>query len=170
MAPAFPLVRPSREPFRGRLFRRPEALPSGARAEVRTTLGSAAAPPDRERKSTRSEHSSVGFRRSYRTDAPAYPETPAFPDMLARLIDNSGGIQRSSVLNELISALGPAGPPQIPGLSGLQRGRPTVKPQDAERVAPETVREMAEQAEKQAPSIVERISYIYAQHPRIVKT
>ena len=42
-------------------------------------------------------------------------------------------------------------------------------PEQAGKISPETVTELAEHAQKQSPSIVEQASAFYAQHPTLVK-
>ncbi len=48
-------------------------------------------------------------------------------------------------------------------------GRTQVTPEEAERIPPDTVRRLASAAEKQDPSVVDKISQFYAQHPTVVK-
>jgi hypothetical protein len=44
-----------------------------------------------------------------------------------------------------------------------------VTPEQAQQVPPEAVHQLAEQAQKNDPSIVDRASGFYAQHPTLVK-
>ena len=67
-----------------------------------------------------------------------------------------------------------AGPTLSGGLLGRLIGAPagasaTVTPQQAQQVPPDAVRELAETARKNDPSIVERASEFYAQHPKLVQ-
>jgi hypothetical protein len=104
------------------------------------------------------------------------PETPPFPNMLGQLFGNSNGSQRASILNTLIAAAGPALLSSVlsrhGGLGGLlgggQQGR--VTPEQAERIPPEAVQELAAEAEKKDPSIIDRVSDFYAEQPQLVKT
>ena len=91
-------------------------------------------------------------------------QTPAFPQMLANMFGQSNPNQQAGVLNQLLSALGPAAASIIPGLSG-----PNVTPQQASQVTPEQVQQMAEQAQNKRPSVVDQVSSFYAQHPGVVK-
>ena len=91
-------------------------------------------------------------------------QTPAFPQMLANMFGQSNPNQQAGVLNQLLSALGPAAASIIPGLSG-----PSVTPQQASQVTPEQVQQMAEQAQNKRPSVVDQVSSFYAQHPGVVK-
>jgi hypothetical protein len=99
-------------------------------------------------------------------------QTPSFGEMVSQLFSQSNANQQAGILNHLISAAGPAG---LSGgllgeLSGLLGGKQaTVTPQQAQSVAPETVRTLAEHAQQRDPSIVERASEFYAQHPTLVK-
>jgi hypothetical protein len=96
--------------------------------------------------------------------------------MLAQLFANSNGQQRASILNQLIGAAGPgllgqlAGGGVLKGLSGLLGENQPVDPQQAEQVSPDTVQQLASQAEKQNPSIIDTVSQFYADHPGVVKT
>lgn len=100
------------------------------------------------------------------------PQTPSFGEMVAQLFGQSNANQQAGILNHLIPAAGAAG---LSGgllgeLSGLLGGKQaTVTPQQAQSVAPDTVRSLAEQAQQRDPSIVDRASEFYAQHPTLVK-
>ena len=74
-------------------------------------------------------------------------------------------------LNTLLSALGPSmlASGGLSSLAGLLRGGNNVTPEQAEQVPPETIQQLAEHAEKKDPSIVDRASAFYAQHPTLVK-
>jgi hypothetical protein len=115
-------------------------------------------------------------------------QTPPFPQMLGQLFGQSNGTQRASILNTLIGALGPTVLAQILArrggagggggggigdlLGGLLGGggQPQVTPEMAQRVPPEAVEELAQQAEQRDPSIVDMASNFYAEHPQLVKT
>jgi len=100
-------------------------------------------------------------------------QTPPFGQMVGQLFGNSPASQRASILTSLASAVGPAVLGQILARHGAAPGgaAPTqVTPEVAERVPPDAVRDIAEQAEKKDPSIIDRISHAYAEQPQIVKT
>jgi hypothetical protein len=111
-------------------------------------------------------------------------QTPDFGQMAAQLFSNSGGQQRAGILNTLIAAAGPTILSQIlsrrtdsngGGLSSLialisggqQNG---VTPEQAEQIPADAVQEIAAQAEKSDPSVIDRVSSFYAAHPALVKT
>lgn len=109
-----------------------------------------------------------GLAEAFRSD-----QTPPFGDMLKTLFTNSNGEQRAGILNQLLSAVGPnvLGSGVLGGLSGLLGGgQRTVTPEQANQVPPDAVKQLAEHAEKQNPSIVEQAGQFYAQHPTLVKT
>lgn len=112
-----------------------------------------------------------GLAAAFRSD-----QTPPFPQMIGQLFGQSSGYQRAGLLGTLISAAGPTIVSQIlarrgaSGLAGLLGGGAEVSPEVAQQVPPEAVEEIAEQAEKNDPSIVETASNFYAQHPQLVKT
>ncbi|HKP84917.1 MAG TPA: hypothetical protein VJZ26_02395 [Blastocatellia bacterium] len=113
-----------------------------------------------------------GLAAAFRSD-----QTPEFGQMVAGLFGQSSGPQRAGILNTLISTLGPTIAAQLfarKGLSGLAGilggGQTEVTPQQAEQVPPEAVADIAAQAEKHDPSIIDMVSNFYAEHPTLVKT
>lgn len=86
-------------------------------------------------------------------------QTPPFGQMLGQLFGQSDGTQRASILNTLISALGPTIVAQIlsragggGGLAGMLGGGQTeVTPEQAEAIPPQVVEEVAAEAEKRDP-------------------
>ncbi len=113
-----------------------------------------------------------GLAAAFRSD-----QTPPFGNMLGQLFGQSNGTQRASILNTLISTLGPTVISQIlanrgsSGLAGfLGGGQKEVTPEMAEQVSPEAVEEIATQAEQKDPSIIDMASNFYAEHPTLVKT
>jgi hypothetical protein len=113
-----------------------------------------------------------GLASAFRSD-----QTPAFGQMISQLFGQSNGNQRAGILNTLISTLGPTLVAQLlarrgaSGLAGLlSGGRSELTPEEAQQVPPEAVQEIATQAEKQDPSIIDTLSNFYAEHPTLVKT
>jgi hypothetical protein len=141
---------------------------------------------------------SDGLAAAFRDD-----QTPPFPNMLGQLFEKSNGQQRASILNTLISALGPTVLSQIlargggggigagggatgggalggGGLSDILGGilggggggaqqTPQITPEQAEQISPEAVEQVAAEAEKKDPSIIDRVSDIYASQPTLIK-
>lgn len=116
---------------------------------------------------------SDGLAAAFRSD-----QTPAFGQMVAQLFANAGGQQRAGIINTLISAIGPTLLAQVlsrggagGGLADLLRGgQREVTPEQAEQVAPEEVARVAEQAEQKDPSIIDRVSDFYSEHPTLIKS
>jgi len=99
-------------------------------------------------------------------------QTPAFGSLVGNLFSQSNGEQKAGVLNHLIGSLGPGALSQIAGggaLAGLLGGSGQITPQQAQNVPPQLVEQIASHAEKADPSIVDRASSFYAQHPGLVK-
>lgn len=103
-------------------------------------------------------------------------QTPPFGNMLGQLFGQSNGTQRASILNTLISTLGPTVISQIlanRGVSGLAGmlggGQREITPEMAEQVPAEAVQEIAERAEQKDPSIIDMASNFYAEHPTLVQ-
>ena len=98
-------------------------------------------------------------------------QTPPFSEMVANLFSQSNPNQRAGILNELLGSVGPGALASLPGLGGfssLFRGG-NVTPEQASQVSPGQVQQMAAHAEQQNPSVVDRVSSFYAQHPQVMK-
>ena len=101
-------------------------------------------------------------------------QTPPFAQMVSQLFSNSNGAQRASLLNALLSSGAASGIlsqlSQTAGISlpvGLG-GTASITPEAAARITPEMAQQAVAQAEQRDPSIVDRISEFYAQHPTLV--
>jgi len=116
-----------------------------------------------------------GLADAFRSD-----RTPDFASMAASLFRGSNPQQRAGLLGQLIQSVGPALLSTLGGgaLGRLLQGRGSssvspsateVDPADAEHISPEEVREIATAAEKQDPSVLDRVGAYYAQHPEVVK-
>jgi hypothetical protein len=100
-------------------------------------------------------------------------QTPAFGSLVGNLFSQSNGEQKVGILNHLIGTIGPGALSQIPGggaLANLLGGAREISPQQAQNVRPELVEQMSTHAEKADPSIVDRASSFYAEHPTLVKS
>ena len=100
--------------------------------------------------------------------------TPPFGQMVGSLFGQSNSQQQDAVLNQLIQAIGPGA---LSGVAGGVLGRVlggqatgTITPQQASQLSPSDVNAIAEHAQQQDPSIVDRVGSFYAQHPTLVKT
>ena len=107
-------------------------------------------------------HLAGGLAQAFRSD-----QTPPFAHMLTTLFSNSDGQQRAGILNRLLSAVGPGAGSGL--LGNLLGGESQVTPEQAQQVSPETVHQLAENAQQNNPSIIEEASNFYAQHPTLVK-
>jgi len=128
---------------------------------------------------------SEGLSAAFRSD-----QTPEFPLMASQLFGRASGSQRAGMLNALLAAVGPMvlqqilarrqrgpapAPGQAGGLGGLLGnilrgdGPPRVTPEVAEQVSTQEVEEIAREAEKKDPSVIDRISEVYAQQPELLK-
>lgn len=115
--------------------------------------------------SAQPSHLASGLAEAFRSN-----QTPPFPQMLANLFGQSNGQQRAGILNELLGSLGGGSATQLVGsLLGGQAASGQVTPQQAEQVSPEAVQQLAQHAQTNDPSIVERASSFYAQHPKVVQ-
>jgi hypothetical protein len=130
---------------------------------------------------------SDGLAAAFRSD-----QTPDFGQMTSSLFNNSGGQQRAGILNMLLRTAGPAILSQVLSRSGsgggsssgsggggglgslidMLRGggHPQVTPEQAEQISPEAVQQIAQHAEQKDPSIIDRVSDFYSEHPTLVKS
>lgn len=112
-----------------------------------------------------------GIAQAFRSD-----QTPSFGTMIGSLLGGSNSQQRAGLLNQLISAIGPA---LLSGIAGGALGRllqgargtaqPNLTPSDAEQLTPQQMQEIAVAAEKEDPSVLDKVGAYYAQHPELVK-
>ena len=115
-----------------------------------------------------------GITQAFRSD-----QTPPFQDMLGSLFGGSNSQQRAGLLNQLIRSVGPTLLSGIAGgalgrlLQGAQGARgsaaPEVTPSDADQLTPEQMKQIGAAAEKQDPTILDKVGAYYAQHPEVVK-
>ena len=105
------------------------------------------------------------------TEAFRSKETPPFGQMLSNLFAKSTPDQRAGILNQLLSAVGPAALSSgaLGSLAGMLRGSAQVTPEQAKQVSPDAVQQLAEHAEKQNPSIIDQAGQFYSQHPKLVQ-
>jgi hypothetical protein len=101
-------------------------------------------------------------------------QTPAFGNLVGNLFSQSNGDQKAGLLNQLLSSVDPSA---LTGLAGggalaslLGGGAKPITPDQAQNISPDLVQQLATHAEKTNPSIVDRASAFYAQHPTLVKT
>jgi hypothetical protein len=122
-----------------------------------------------------------GLSAAFRSD-----QTPPFPQMASQLFGRANSAQRVNILNMLLTTVGPLVVQQI--LARRQRGTPAsgqggvlgqilrggsgapqVTPEAADQLDPQDVEEIAKEAEKKDPSVIDKISHVYAQQPQLVK-
>jgi hypothetical protein len=102
--------------------------------------------------------------------------TPAFGQMLSSLFNQSSGEQKAGIVNQLLASAGPGVLSQLTAggggaaLASLLGSGQQVTPEQAEKISPEAMQQLATHAEKADPSIVDKASSFYAQHPTLVKT
>jgi hypothetical protein len=107
----------------------------------------------------------AGLSQAFRSD-----KTPPFPDMVAHLFSNSDPNQRAGLLNQLLGSGGQGLLSAVPGLSGLLGGGGAqVTPEQASKLEPSQVRDIANKAQQSNPGIMDEVSTFYSQHPNVVK-
>lgn len=98
-------------------------------------------------------------------------KTPAFGDMVASLFGGSNPSMRAGLLNQLIAAAGPAILGKLGSVLGNRsaNAESSVTEADVQRMSPEQVSDIAQQAEKANPGVLDQIGSFYAKNPEIVK-
>ncbi len=116
-----------------------------------------------------SDHLEGGLNHAFRSD-----QTPPFESMLASMFGVLNGDQKAGILNQLLSSI-PAGALSGGILGSLSRWLEpgtlsnTITPQQAERIPPEAVQELAKNVKQQDPSVIDRASSFYAEHPKLIQ-
>ncbi len=119
-----------------------------------------------------------GVTEAFRSD-----QTPPFPQMLGQMFGQSNSGQQAGMLNQLLGGLGPGVLASLAGgalgnLGNLFGGNnntnnnaqaPQISPEQASRMTPEQVQQIAEKAEQDNPGIMDRMGEFYAEHPQLVK-
>lgn len=110
-----------------------------------------------------------GLAAAFRSD-----RTPAFGNLIGNLFSHSSGEQKAGILNHLLASVEPGVLTQVAGnalptrlLSGAGQ---QVTPDQAQTVPGQIVQQLATQAEKSDPTIVDKASSFYAEHSTLVKT
>ena len=101
--------------------------------------------------------------------------TPPFEQMVGQLFGRSDPHQRAGLLNEILGSLGGMGAGGLAGgaLGGLLRNAThnnRVSPEDARHIPVNDVEAAAAEAARHNPSVIQRVSRFYAQHPQLVQT
>ena len=107
--------------------------------------------------------------------------TPAFGQTMGQLFNQSNPQQQAGLLNQILQSIGPGALGAAGGVLGSILGTtsaaaasagtlPTITPEQASRVSPQQVQDIATHAEQHDPSIVDQVGAFYAQHPTLVKS
>ncbi|MEO5596526.1 MAG: hypothetical protein ABIQ97_05215 [Lysobacteraceae bacterium] len=89
------------------------------------------------------------------------------------MFGNANLQQKSGIVNRLLAGLGPAAAgvlSQIGLSNGQHAATSTLSTDQAARISPEQVQQIATHAQNANPGIVESMSNFYAQHPVLVKS
>lgn len=138
------------------------AQPSQAPADASDHFSEVArnAPPDTLRQ---------GIAAAFQSD-----QTPPFGQMVGQLFGQANQQQQAGMLSQMLGALGPGA---MAALGGAGLGKilggsdgSQISTDQLARITPQHIQQLAEHAERQDPSIVDKMSGFYAQHPDLVKT
>ena len=93
------------------------------------------------------------------------PSTGTFGQNISSMFGASDPNQRAGILNTILASAGPG----ILANLGLGSGTTHVTPDQAQQINPNAVEQAANHAQSQDPSIIDRASQFYAQHPTLVQ-
>ncbi|MEO7497791.1 MAG: hypothetical protein ABIT83_14685 [Massilia sp.] len=101
-------------------------------------------------------------------------QTPPFSQLVGQLFDRGNADQRAGMLNQLLGGVGPGLLSSLAGgaLGSLFRGHEApaqITPEQAATMSPDQISQIAAEAERHNPSVVDRMGGFYAQHPNLVK-
>ena len=101
--------------------------------------------------------------------------TPPFAQMASQLFTNGNGPQQATMLTTLLAAAGPGILSKFAGSGSslgslLQGGNTNVTPEQAASVSPQDVQALADKVHQENPSIIDKVSQVYAEHPTLIKT
>jgi hypothetical protein len=114
---------------------------------------------------------SQGLAEAFRSD-----RTPSFGQMVGQLFGQANPQQRTGMVQQLLSSLGPnalaalTSSGALAGVLGRGAQAHSIPPEQVEKLSPEQVQQIATHAEQQNPSVIDKMSGFYAQHPTLVKT
>jgi hypothetical protein len=101
----------------------------------------------------------------------------SFAQMASQLFSGSGSTQQAGMLNSLLATAGPEVLQQFLGANAgsglanpLSGGQTQVTPEQAASVPLEEVQALAQHVHNSDPSVVDRVSEIYAEHPTLIKS
>jgi hypothetical protein len=118
-------------------------------------------------------------------------QTPPFGQMACQMFGNANSSQQAGMLNQLIAGMGPgvlasllnqggnaSGGGALGGLGGLlgqltgggAQTPAAITPAQASQITPDQVQVLANHAQQANPSIIDKMSGFYAEHPTLVKT
>ena len=110
-------------------------------------------------------------------------QTPAFGQMAGQLFGQANATQQAGMLNQMLGSMGPgvlasllgvAGTSGLGGILGNLTGgdaqQADLTPEQASKLTPAQVQDIAHHAEQNSPGIIDKMSSFYAEHPGLVKT
>jgi hypothetical protein len=99
--------------------------------------------------------------------------TPPFEQMVGQLYERSDPHVRAGLLNEILGSLGGNGATlgsRVLGSLMRHGAGQRVSPEDARAIPSNEVEQAMRDASRNNPSLVQRVSRFYAQHPQLVQT
>jgi hypothetical protein len=108
-------------------------------------------------------------------DALRSDQTPPLGQMVSEMFARGNPQQQAGMLNQILGSLNPAVVGSLGGVLGglagqARGGQVEVTPEEASRISPQQVQDLANHAENANPSVFDKLGGFYAQHPDLVKT
>jgi hypothetical protein len=102
------------------------------------------------------------------------PQGGSFGASVERLFESSDPNQKAGLLAQLLQAVGPSVLSSIAGGSFARfaqggGGTPAVSPADVSAVTPAQAGQLATEAQRSDPGVIDRVGSFYARHPMVVK-
>jgi len=98
-------------------------------------------------------------------------QTPPFAELVSQLFANASAEQKAGMLTALLNALPADQRAKFSSLiPGVGAAASPVSGAVASSVSPDVVAQVAQQAERHNPSVIDTMSAFYAQHPTLIKT
>jgi hypothetical protein len=112
-----------------------------------------------------------GLAHAFRSD-----QTPDIGAMVGQLFGNSNGAQQAGMLNQIVSALGPAAASALAGgllgkmMSGAgAQGGGQISAAQASQLSPQQVNDIVQDAHQTNPGIADVLGGFYSQHSGLIK-
>ena len=108
-------------------------------------------------------------------DALRSDQTPPLGQMVRDIFSKASPQEQAGMLNQILGSVSPEvlaslGAGALGGGAGQLGANTQLTPQQASKISPQQVQDLANRAEKDSPDIFDKLAGFYAEHPDLVKT